>query len=110
MERIKQEVLDFKWELEILEKAIIWIRQTIDFKKSEEIFVYYNEIKFHNINWKINYNLCFNKIDIMINELQILWIEPWVLEYFYRFRTFIWTKVDFKDEWVKSRVENIIYL
>jgi len=110
MESIKQNLLDYNSEIELLEKAIIWIRQTLDFKKSEEIFIYYNEIKFHNNNWEINYNLCLNKINTMINELQVLWIEAWVLEYFYRFKSFVVTKVDFKDEWVKSSVENIIYL
>ena len=110
MEWVKQDISLFNQEIELLEKAIIWIRQTIDFKKAEEIFVYYNEIKFHNINWKINYNLCLNKIDIIINELLVLWIEQQTLEYFYKFRTFIGTKVDFRDTWVKSSIENIIYL
>lgn len=99
-------------ELSKLEDIIIWIRTTIDPVKSEEIFSFYNEIKYHNYNSEvINYNLCFNKISLIIERLNIYWIDNNSMEYFYRFKCFISSNLTNEEkEKVIDKVENIIYL
>lgn len=110
----KREVIFWEYddELKKLEDIIIWIRTTIKPNQSEEIFKSYNEIKYHNFgDSKINYSLCFNKISLIINELNIIWIDNNSMENFHRFKCYIsWNMTKEEIDNVSSKINNIIFL